>query len=67
MGGILEGDYKDRMAAKVLWVCFPGEPGSTGSPVVFFLHKFWKRTFRDKWQRFFYKPDVLSVTRPTAS
>jgi len=31
----------------------PGEPGSAGSTLVFFIHFFWNRmTFRDKWHRF---------------
>lgn len=31
------------------------------------LHLFWKRIFEDKWQGYFYGPDVLHVRRPAVS
>ena len=41
---------------------FPGQPGSVGSPSVFFLHLFLNRTFQDNWHRSFYRLDALPVT-----
>jgi len=41
--------------------------GRTGYPSGFFHHLFWKRTFEDKWQGFYKKPDVkrLKETQST--
>jgi len=43
--------------------CFPGKPGSAGSPSVFFHHLFRKRIYGQKWYGFFVSDIAIFVLK----